>query len=125
SLNAHAATIRDWGQRARRCLFLGHPGLDQTSEIDGFEQGADLWHAKGAHGPQPGDARIAIIAAQPASKGKFGARAFDLATVSMGGSEVGMWKHMFRICATRSLEPENCFFNVRLQQMGLSSPVIV
>src|SRR5439155_25151361 len=44
--------------RGRR-LFLGHSGLAQAGEINGFEQGADLRHSEILRVLQAGDARVA------------------------------------------------------------------
>jgi hypothetical protein len=49
--------------------FLRHAGFAQTDEMGGFEQGADLRHPKIYDGLKAGDARIAIVAGQPAGLG--------------------------------------------------------
>ena len=58
--------------RAGHLLLLRHPGLAQAGEKGGLEQGADFRHPPVMDGLQAGEARVAIVAAQPAGFGKFG-----------------------------------------------------
>ena len=67
--------------------LLRHPGLAKAGEIGGFVQGADLRHPELSDGLQTGDARITIVAAQPAGFGEFGGGAFGVAFEGIGGGE--------------------------------------
>jgi hypothetical protein len=73
-----------WPIADRRRSFLGHPGLAQSSEISGFDQGLDLRHAPRRDRPQVGDAGITIIANQSSGFGELGCGALDLAVESIG-----------------------------------------
>src|SRR5215472_14782774 len=73
----------------RRSL-LRHPRLAQAGEVSGFKQGSDFRHPEISDGLQAGDARIPIIAAQPAGFSKLGDGTFSLTVEGIGGSEVGM-----------------------------------
>jgi adenylate cyclase len=82
--------------RARnRPSFLRHPGLAQTDEIRGFEEGADLRHhgsfahPENAGGLQAGDARITAVASPPGF-GECGGGAFGVAFECIGGGASGV-----------------------------------
>src|SRR5437762_13139343 len=64
--------------------FLRHPGLAQTGEIGGFDQGADVGHSPRFGGPQAGDAGITIVADQHAGFRELGGGALVVALVSIG-----------------------------------------
>src|SRR6266446_1996676 len=68
-----------WSAIGRVASLLRHPGLAQTGEISGFEQGVDLRHPPISESPQAGGARIAIVVALPPGFGKFSSGAFGLA----------------------------------------------
>src|SRR6516162_10836766 len=104
--------------------FFRHARLAQADEINSFEQGANLRTSKGSHGPQTGDARITIIAAQSAGFGKFGSGAPALSFEGIGGGEVGVRKRLVGIGSVCPLEPEDSLINARLQQMRLPDPEI-
>src|SRR5260370_22059038 len=70
-----------------RRSFLRHPGLAQTDEISGFEQGTDLRHSVISGSAHAGDARKRTFAAQLAGFGEFGSGAFGLALEGIGGGE--------------------------------------
>ena len=73
-------------------LLFGHPGLSQAGEIGGFVQGTDIGHPEKIAGGrlQAGDARITIVAVQPAGFGKLGGGAFAVAFEGVGGGEPGV-----------------------------------
>jgi feruloyl esterase len=74
--------------------LLRHPGLAQTGEISGLEEGADLRHPEIPNGPQTGEARITTIAVQPAGFGEFRGGALGLLFEGIGGGEVSGRKAM-------------------------------
>ncbi len=75
-------------------------------------------------GLQAGDARITIVAAQPAGFGEFGGGAFGLAFEGIGGGELGVNERMCRIGAARLFEPDDRLVGARLQQMHVPNPEI-
>jgi hypothetical protein len=64
-------------------------------------------------GLQVGDARIAIVAAQPPGFGEFGGGVFGLALEGIGGGEAGANERIFRIGVARLFEPEGIASSVR------------
>src|SRR5215469_10332765 len=66
------------GRRCRSGMasLLRHPGLAQTGDIGGFEQGADLWYQLPEifDLAQPGEARKAVVAAEPPGLGELGGK---------------------------------------------------
>src|SRR6516165_1416490 len=99
-----------------KVLFVWHAGLAQTGKIRGFEPGADLRRPRTRSG-QSGDARIAIVAAQPAGFGELGDGAFSLAVQSVGGSEPGADPHLRRGSATRLFQQDNPLLVAPLQKI--------
>src|SRR5215469_15412063 len=88
------------GRRCRSGMasLLRHPGLAQTGDIGGFEQGADLRYQLPEifDLAQPGEARKAVVAAEPAGLGEFGGSALGLTGEDVGGSELGADVRMCR-----------------------------
>src|SRR5215469_18271656 len=100
-----------WVTVNRRCSFLRHPGLAQAADVGGFEQSADLRYEYPEifNGPQAGEARIAVVGAQPAGLGNFGGGAFGVAGKGIGRSEVSADVRMCRSGAARLFEPDDSF----------------
>ena len=87
-----------------------------------LRKGADLRQPEKSRGLQAGDARISIVAAQPAGFGEFGGGAFGVAFKGIGGGEPGMVLRECRIGVARFFEPGNRLVDARLQQMRLPDP---
>src|SRR6516165_7464994 len=93
--------------------FFRHPGLAQTGDVSGFEQGADLRHPPIAArsgvsgGLQAGDAQMSVITAESPSFGEFGEGLFILALKGVGGNEQGAKPRKSRIGAARLFEPQD------------------
>ena len=85
--------------------FFRHPGLAQTSEKGSFAQGADLYVPERSQDLQAGDARIAVVEAQPAGFVQLGGSALGLADEGGGGGEIAANRRMFRSIAACLLEP--------------------
>jgi hypothetical protein len=90
---AHLKHHRDKSWIYWRNSFLRHPGLAQTSEVSGLKKRADLRHAEISYGLQTGDARIAIVAHQPAGFREFdcGMSSFAFKGIGRGKVDVNKW----------------------------------
>src|SRR5215471_5947427 len=107
-------------------LLFRHPGLAQTGEIRGFEQGADLRHPspRARKGLQAGDARKAISAAQPAGFGKFGGSELEFVFEGISSCEVDPNARVRRIGTACLFKPPDCLVRAGLQQMNTPNTVV-
>src|ERR1700730_3269815 len=98
----------EWQGGGSRSL-LRHAGLAQAGEKRVLDQRLDLRHAETACRLQPGDARIAAVAAQPSSLCEFSGGALGLAVESAGGGEPRVNHWQLRVGAACLFEPHDCF----------------
>ena len=95
---AHSPSENNKFAQTTKRSFLRHPGLAQPGDVGGFEQCADLGCEcpEIFNGPQADEARIAVVGAQPAGLGDFGAGMFGIAGKGVGGSEASADVRMCR-----------------------------
>jgi len=85
----------------RPASLLRHPGLTETGEIRGFEQGADFRHPEILDGLHAGDAKIATVAHEFPGFSEFGGGALGLAFEGIGGGEAAVRGRYARLGAAR------------------------